>query len=109
MKVNTARIKMFVEMHIKTINTVRDVSRTLHIPYDVLRKEFIRRERRPLGEFILRTKVRVIKEHLLMYNDPCFHICDEYGLRVDTGAKVFKRLTGTTMRKYRMRRRKRAA
>jgi len=109
MDLNTVRIKMFVEMHIKKINTIRDVSHKLHIPYDVLRKEFLRLERTPLGDFILKTKIRVIKEHLLMHDDPCFRICDEYGLRGDTGARVFKRLTGTTMRKYRMRRRKKAS
>lgn len=109
MIVNIPHIKSYVELHIKEINTVYEVSQKLRIPYDVLRKEFIRRERKPLSTFILRTKVRAIKEHLLMDDEPCCRICGEYGLRNDTGAKLFKRLTGTTMRRFRNRRRKNAA
>lgn len=109
MGINIPGIKLFVELHIKEINTVYEVSQKLRIPYDVLRKEFIRSERKPLGSFILKTKVRVIKEHLLIHDDPCCSICSEYGLRDDTGAKMFKRLTGTTMQRYRKRGRKKAA
>lgn len=106
MKFNAQRIKLYVELHIKKINTVRDVSRRLRIPYDILRKEFLRSERKPLGDFILMTKIRVIKEHLQMHDAPCYRICKEYGLRDDTGAKVFKRITGTTMLAYRKKHRR---
>lgn len=109
MGIDIPHIKSFVELNIKEINTVYEVSQKLRIPYDILRKEFIRRERKPLSTFIVRTKVRVIKEHLLMDDEPCCRICSTYGLRDDTGAKMFKRLTGTTMQRYRKRGRKKAA
>ncbi|MBP9211172.1 MAG: hypothetical protein KBF97_00125 [Bacteroidetes bacterium] len=106
MEFNAQRVKLYVELHIKKIKTVRDVSRKLRIPYDILRKEFLRTERKPLGDFILMTKIRVIKEHLQMHDAPCYRICKEYGLRDDTGAKVFKRITGVTMLEYRKKHRR---
>ncbi|NUN68136.1 MAG: helix-turn-helix transcriptional regulator [Bacteroidetes bacterium] len=101
MKIDTKRIKAYVELHIKKIATVRQVSKKLRIPYDILRKGFLYEEGIPLGDFIVQTKIDVIKEHLLLHGDPCHRICKEFGLRDDTGAKVFRRTTGMTMREFR--------
>ncbi|MCK9409335.1 MAG: hypothetical protein WCX28_05990 [Bacteriovoracaceae bacterium] len=101
MPLDTTNIKSFIDLNIKEIKTVHTVSVMLHIPYDTLRKTFLRKERIPLADYIMMKKVEVIKEHLLVADDPCFVICYEYGLREDSGAKIFKRVTGMTMREFR--------
>lgn len=105
MPLNTSHIKSFVDTNIKEIKTVHCVARLLNVSYETLRKTFLRQERMPLAEYIILKKVEVMKEHLLMVNDPCFVVCYEYGLREDSGAKIFKRVTGMTMRQYRKRHR----
>lgn len=103
MALNTDHIKSFIDLNIKEIKTVHCVARMLGIPYDTLRKAFLRKERMPLANYITMKKIEVIKEHLVVANDPCFVICYEYGYREDSGAKIFKRVTGMTMRQYRIR------
>jgi methylphosphotriester-DNA--protein-cysteine methyltransferase len=101
MSLNTDTIKSFIDLNIKEIKTVHCVARMLNVSYDTLRKTFLRKERVPLADYIMAKKVEVMKEHLVVANDPCFVICYEYGLREDSGAKIFKRVTGMTMRQYR--------
>lgn len=105
MSINTASIKSFVDLNIKEIKSVHCVARMLNVSYDTLRKSFLRKEKMPLAEYITSKKIEVIKEHLVVANDPCFIICYEYGYREDSGAKIFKRVTGMTMRQYRIRNR----
>lgn len=100
MKSTTNEVKSFVDQNLKDVKTVNSVSRGMHEPYDHLRKQFLREEGLPLGRYITRQKVRAMQEMLTVTDYPCFFVCYEMGYREDTGAKVFKKLTGMTMLEY---------
>lgn len=100
---NTSDVKMFVDQHIKEVKTIHSVAERLQVHYDTLRKSFLRNEQIALADYITKQKVQAMKEHLVLGDDPCFFICYEYGYREDSGAKIFKKLTGMTMRAYRLR------
>lgn len=102
MSINTVAIKTFVDLNLRQIRSVHSIANRLGIPYDTLRKGFLRNENVPLAEYIAERKVVVMKEHLTVTDAPCYVICFEAGLREDTGAKVFKRVTGLTMQEYRV-------
>ncbi|MCK9409337.1 MAG: hypothetical protein WCX28_06000 [Bacteriovoracaceae bacterium] len=98
---NTTDVKIFVDQHIKEVKSIHSVSDRLNIHYDALRKAFLRNEQIALADYIMVKKVQAMKDHLVQRDDPCFFICYEYGYREDSGAKVFKKLTGMTMLEYR--------
>ncbi|NUN68135.1 MAG: helix-turn-helix domain-containing protein [Bacteroidetes bacterium] len=98
---STTDVKLFVDQHIKEVKTIHSVAERLQVHYDTLRKSFLRHEQIALADYITRQKVQAMKEHLVMGDDPCFFICYEYGYREDSGAKIFKKLTGMTMLEYR--------
>lgn len=101
MSINTIAVKTFVDLNLKQIRSVHTIADRLGIPYDTLRKVFLRTENMPLADYIAERKVVVMKEHLSVTDAPCYVICFEAGLREDTGAKIFKRVTGLTMQEYR--------
>jgi YesN/AraC family two-component response regulator len=101
MLTDTTEIKLFVDQHIKEVKSIHSVSARLKIHYDTLRKSFLKNEQIALAAYITKQKVQAMKEHLVRRDDPCFFICYEYGYREDSGAKVFKKLTGMTMLEYR--------
>jgi YesN/AraC family two-component response regulator len=98
---DTTVIKLFVDQHIKEVKTIHTVADRLKIHYDTLRKSFLRNEQIALADYITMKKIQAMKEHLVNHDDPCFFVCYEYGYREDSGAKVFKKLTGMTMLEYR--------
>jgi YesN/AraC family two-component response regulator len=98
---DTTVIKLFVDQHIKEVKTIHTVADRLNIHYDTLRKSFLRNEQIALADYITMKKIQAMKEHLVNHDDPCFFVCYEYGYREDSGAKVFKKLTGMTMLEYR--------
>lgn len=98
-------IKKYLEFHLSDITTVGDLARHLNVSAETLRKNFRRSENIPLGEYILKLKVDVMKEYLVIGDDPCNWICGSLNLREDTGAKLFKRYTGETMKQFRDRHR----
>lgn len=106
---DTTAIKLFVDQHIKEVKTIHTVSDRLNIHYDKLRKSFLRNEQIALADYITLKKVQAMKDHLAAGDDPCFFICYEYGYREDSGAKVFKKLTGMTMLEYRRKNRSQQA
>lgn len=74
----------------------------MNISAETLRKEFLRSERKNLGRFIKETRVYKAKQLLQSTSLRCFEICFETGFkREDTGARVFKRVTGITMEEFR--------
>lgn len=101
MAINTPEVKLFVEQNIKDVKTIQCVAEKLNVPYDTLRKSFLRVERIPLADYITMKKVQAMKELLLMADHPCFYICYEFGYREDSGAKIFKKRTGMTMLEFR--------
>lgn len=98
-------VKKYLEFHLSDITTVADLARHLKVSAETLRKNFRRTERISLGQYILKLKVEVMKEYLVIGDDPCNWICGSLNIREDTGAKLFKRYTGETMKQYRDRHR----
>ncbi len=94
-------IKFMVDLHLTDANTVISVAQMLKMPSETLRKKFLREEGLHLNEYIQRRKVQAMKELLLISNDRCFAVCFSVGLREDSGAKVFKKIAGMTMQKFR--------
>ncbi|MFZ4620531.1 MAG: helix-turn-helix domain-containing protein [Bacteroidota bacterium] len=103
MVINTYEIKQFIDQNLKEVDSIYSISSRLQVSYNTLRKSFLREEQVSLADYINQQKVQAMKELLLMDNLPCFCICLEFGFREDTGAKVFKKLTGMTMREFRKR------
>lgn len=98
---NTNEVKQFVDNHIKEVKSIHSVSSRMNIHYDSLRKSFLKNEQVALAEYIVQRKVQAMQQRLAEGDDPCFFICYEFGYREDSGAKIFKKLTGMTMLEYR--------
>jgi|GEM_PF-1451736 len=96
-----AELKDLVDFHISEINTVSDVAGHLNTSAETLRKYFLRKEKIHLHDYIYERKVQLIKELLMNSDDSCYRICDSAGLREDTGAKIFKKITGLTIQGFR--------
>ncbi len=103
MVINTCEIKQFIDQNLKEVDSIYSISSRLQVSYHTLRKSFLREEQVSLADYINQQKVQAMKELLVMENLPCFSVCLEFGFREDTGAKVFKKVTGMTMREYRKR------
>jgi YesN/AraC family two-component response regulator len=101
MMINTCEIKEYIDQNLKEINSIYSIASRLQLSYHTLRKSFIKEEQMSLADYINYQKVQAMKELLLIENKPCFCICFEFGFREDTGAKVFKKVTGMTMREFR--------
>ena len=99
--VDIHEVKRYIDYHLRELSTVGTLARQLNVSYETLRKCFLRHEHIPLAEYITRRKVEAMQEQLLMAHQPCFYVCLEFGFREDTGAKIFKRITGMTMRQFR--------
>jgi AraC-like DNA-binding protein len=101
MKVDIEDVKTIVDIKLKDVKTIQSVARHLHVSSETLRKSFLRNENIPLGDYIVERKVLAMKELLTISDYPCYKVCYEFGFREDTGAKVFKKITGVTMQEYR--------
>ncbi len=94
-------VKLMVDLHLAEAKTLTYVAKMVKMPYETLRKKFLREEGIHLNEFIQHRKVRAMKELLLLSDDPCFSVCYSLGLREDTGARMFKKIAGMTMLEFR--------
>jgi methylphosphotriester-DNA--protein-cysteine methyltransferase len=103
MMITTLEIKQFIDQNLKEVNSIYSISSRLQVSYHTLRKSFIREEQMSLADYINMQKVQAMKELLVINKRPCFSVCLEFGFREDTGAKVFKKMTGMTMKEYRKR------
>ncbi|MFA5834356.1 MAG: hypothetical protein WDA22_12845 [Bacteroidota bacterium] len=103
MVIDISAVKEVVHQNVKKIKSIQCVSERLHVSYETLRKSFLKKEHIPLANYITIQKVQGMKQHLLEEDDPCFFVCYEYGYREDSGAKIFKKLTGMTMLEFRQR------
>lgn len=86
-------VKLMVDLHLSDVKTISGVAKMLLVPSETLRKKFLRKEKIHLSDYIMHRKVQAMKELLLISEEPCYFVCYSVGLREDTGAKVFKRLT----------------
>ena len=103
MMINTYEIKQFIDQNLRDVNSIYSISSRLQVSYHTLRKSFLREAQMSLADYINMQKVQAMKELLVINNRPCFSVCFEFGFREDTGAKVFKKVTGMTMKEYRKR------
>lgn len=94
-------VKNFLGFNISRVNTIADIAEKMNVSPETLRKAFLREEKMPLSEFISRMRVEVMKEYLRIGDEPCQNICFNAGLREDSGARLFKKITGMTMKQYR--------
>jgi len=102
MPVDISSVKAFIEEGYRDLQTVEDIASRFEVSSETLRKEFHRKVRVPLSRYIVLVKVEKMKEMLLRTEKRCFEICFDVGFkREDTGAKIFKRVTGETMLEYR--------
>lgn len=101
MPIMTSEIKQYVEQNLKEIDSIYSIADQLQVSYHTLRKTFLRKEKVSLGRYITVQKVNAMKEMLMMDGRKCYFICFDFGYREDTGAKVFKKMTGMTMKEYR--------
>jgi YesN/AraC family two-component response regulator len=94
-------VKLMVDLHLTEANTITGVAKMLKIPSETLRRKFLREEGIHLHDYIYQRKVKLMKELLLISDEPCFAVCYSVGLREDSGAKVFKKIAGLTMQEFR--------
>ncbi|MEW5799151.1 MAG: AraC family transcriptional regulator [Bacteroidota bacterium] len=106
MSINCREIKRYVEFHLAEIKTISDIASPTHVCYETLKKIFSREENISLSDYNVGSKVQAMKEMLVITEESCKYICYSFGLREDTGAKLFKKVTGMTMVEYRQRHRK---
>ncbi len=104
MPTDTAKVKRYIEAHLKHIRTPQEIAQPLGLSYETLRKDFKRAEGITLGRFIMQARVQRIKQHLVATNLPCSEISYRVGfVREDVAARVFKRETSLSMQAYRKR------
>lgn len=101
MAINVDIVKSFVEENLRGIHTLEDVATGLGVSLESLKKEFLRKERMGLSEYISILRVEKMKEKLVQSEDKCMIICLDLGVRDDVGANLFKKVTGLTMGVYR--------
>ncbi len=101
MRIDLGLVKTTVDLHLREFKTIDSVADHMNVSRETLRKRFLRDERVSLSEYINRCKITAMKEYLSLTDVPCYFICYLYGYREDSGAKVFKKLTGMTMAQYR--------
>ena len=102
MPIDILGIKRCIDERPEDFRTLRDVARKAKVSSETLRREFFRAQRMHLSEYLTVVKVRRMQDMLRKTQKPCFEICFDTGFkREDTGAKVFKRVTGLTMAQYR--------
>ncbi|MDD8019049.1 MAG: hypothetical protein PHP42_11790 [Bacteroidota bacterium] len=95
------KIKKIIDFHLSEVKTVSDVAALLNVPLETLRKKFFREEKIHLCDYVIQRKVQLMRECLIIDDEPCYLICYTVGLREDTGAKIFKKNTGMTMQEFR--------
>ena len=95
------KVKLMIDLHLSNAKTIESVAKLLKSPPETLRKKFLRMEKVHLHDYILERKVKAMKEMLLISDLPCYTVCFNVGLREDTGAKLFKKISGNTMQEFR--------
>jgi len=102
MPIDIDDLKSWIQKSPKEVQTIQDIADRWKCSTETIRKEFWRKEKRALGDFIVDVKIEIAKKLLLGTNLLCKEICFEAGFRrEDTGAEIFKQRVGVTMSQYR--------
>ena len=99
---DTERVKAFIRASISKIKTIDDIARAFNLSQETLRKDFVRREKTRLSQYVSETRVKEMKRLLVATARPCNAICHAVGFsREEVGERVFKRRVGMTMKEFR--------
>ena len=102
MDTTAEEVKHYVRQHVHQARTIQDVADHFDLSAETLRRIFRRAEGIGLSRFITQVRVEKAKALLRETDRLCFEVCFAVGFkREDTGAKVFKRVTGCTMEAWR--------
>lgn len=104
---NTEKMEILVLKNLFTVGTAKELAQKIHTSPDALRKAFRRQEEIPISKFIVQQRITIMKCWLELTNLRCCEICNKLNMREDTGAKMFKRELGLTMKEYRAMRKER--
>ncbi len=101
---DTGLLKQVIQVHCREIRSIKDVARYTNYSSETLRRDFVRSEHITLSAYIVRVRVDMAKRLLQTTDKYCQEICTEVGFsRADVGARAFRRITGATMREFRIR------
>lgn len=91
----------YVQAHLPRIHSPEELAEALGCPYETLRKMFSREQGITLGRYLEVCRVEEIKRLLSESDLQIKQICYQLGLREDSAAHLFRRVTGTTMQAWR--------
>lgn len=95
-------LEEYIRTNVKEIRGAEHLARWAGCSVETLRKEFWRKEKRTLRDYVLEVRIETAKRLLVETDLPCKEICFEAGFgREDSGAKMFRRKVGMTMDRYR--------
>jgi AraC-like DNA-binding protein len=95
-------VKLWISRNLEKAKDIPAVAAAFDVSPETLRKTFQRIEGVSLSAFLRHEKIEAAKRRLEMTDDKCFEIIYDLKLgREDTFARLFKRVTGTTMQEYR--------
>jgi transcriptional regulator GlxA family with amidase domain len=93
--------KLYIQEHLPEIRSLKILAVRIDINAETLRKRFFRETGSNISEYIAHAKVSKMKSLLTNSDLACKVICLNLGFREDSGAKLFKRIVGVTMERYR--------
>lgn len=103
MLVDIEEMERWIKDNIKEIHSIYDVANHWNSSPETIRKEFWRKEKRALSDFIINEKIETAKRLLIETDLLCKQVCFESGFhREDTGAEIFKQRVGVTMTQFRL-------
>jgi two-component system, response regulator YesN len=104
MKMDVVALKLWIQNNAHAVRTIGDIADAFGIKPNTLRKDFRRKEGKPLSAFLRETRVDAMKEMLKDSGKCCFEIADCFQYAQDASAeRMFKRATGLTMGQFRER------
>ncbi len=95
--------KKIISQEYRFIKGVDEVAQEINVPFETLRKAFVRKENITLSQYLRIVRIEQAKLMLSKTRKTCYEVCCEVGFgREDVGARTFKRETGMTMNQFRL-------
>jgi two-component system response regulator YesN len=91
----------YIQAHLSRIHSPQEVADALGCSYETLRKVFSRERGITLGRYLEVCRIEEMKRLLGESDLQIKQICYELGLREDSAAHLFRRVTGMTMQAWR--------
>lgn len=99
--VDTGRLKRQIRKNLKESSTLKELCAEFLTSAETLRKEFRKKEGIPISNFVAQVRNKNMKRFLEKTGLSCKEICCEVGIRKESGARAFKKMTGMTMMEWR--------